>query len=63
MDIPRMMNTQNYTAAEKAIRLAINEVERSGASIHLTKAVIKLSEALSHVADHVDGEIEKKRGL
>lgn len=47
-------NQQLWTPAEFAIYNAIQEVEKMGADISLTNAVIKLSESQNHVADYLD---------
>lgn len=52
--IPRRARSYQWTMAERAIRSAIDEVERAGASEDLTAAVILLGEAFDKVADHVD---------
>jgi hypothetical protein len=53
-DFPRRNRLDLNTPAEKAIYDAIQEVEKIGADVKLTEAVIKLNEARSLVADFVD---------
>lgn len=53
--LPRRCRVDLATPAEAAIRAAIAVVEAAGASESLTAAVVALSEALGHVADHVEG--------
>lgn len=52
---PRRNRVDLFTPAEKAIYDAVQEVEKAGADVRLTHAVIKLSEARDLVADFVDG--------
>ncbi len=42
--------------AELAIRNAVEEVEKAGADILLTKAVVRLSEAKDLVSDYFDNK-------
>lgn len=53
--IPTRADMQWMTAAELAIREAIQAVEAAGASVALTDAVTLLSKAQDRVADHVEG--------
>lgn len=53
-DIPRRIRVDLNEPAELAIRNAVKEVEKVGADIRLTKAVILLSEARELVADFID---------
>jgi hypothetical protein len=53
-DIPRRAQMLKWTPAERAIQHAVDEVERMGADVSLTTAVVKLGEARSAVADFVD---------
>lgn len=55
--IPRRIDTTMATPAEAAIRRAMQIVEETGASENLTKAIVKLQEALEHVANHVDDRL------
>jgi hypothetical protein len=55
-EFPRRSRLDLMTPAEKAIYEAINEVERIGADVKLTNAVIKLQEAKELVADFIDGK-------
>jgi hypothetical protein len=52
---PRRMILNQNVAAELAIHNAIIEVERIGADVGLTQAVLLLSEAKARVSDFVDG--------
>lgn len=54
-DIPRRSDLRLNTPAERAIRAALEEVERSGCDVRLTDAVVLLDEAREKVADFVDG--------
>lgn len=51
----RRNDVLRWTAAERAIQAAVDEVERAGAHPLLTDAVVLLSEAQARVADYVDG--------
>ena len=51
------------TPAELAIRNAVNEVEKAGADVKLTLAVIKLEEARCLVADYVDSQESEDEAL
>ncbi len=53
-DIPRRARLDLNTPAELAIRAAVAEVEKVGADIGLTQAVILLGQAREFVADYVD---------
>lgn len=53
--IPTRADMQWMTAAELAIREAMQAVEAAGASVALTDAVTLLSKAQNRVADHVEG--------
>ena len=59
LNISRRIRIDLMTPAELAITNAMHEVEKAGASIELTNAVIKLMEARNLVADHVDRELNK----
>lgn len=52
---PRRNCMDQYTSAEMAIAKAVDEVERVGASLHLTDAVSLLTKAQAKVADHMEG--------
>lgn len=54
--IPRRNRTDLQTIAEGKIREAMYEVEASGGSTHLTKAINLLSQALDAMADHHEGK-------
>lgn len=56
--IPRRIRLDLSEPAELAIRKAVDEVEKVGASIGLTKAVSLLHEARELVADYID-KVEK----
>jgi hypothetical protein len=45
------------TGAELAITETMGAVEKAGASVALTDAVILLSKARDRVADHVEGNV------
>lgn len=53
--IPRRAHVEQWCPAEHAIAAAIDEVEKMGADIRLTEAVILLGHAQSRVGDFVDG--------
>jgi hypothetical protein len=55
MSIPRRIQIENFTPAERAIYDAVHVVESVGADVRLTRAVMLLQEARSLVADYVDG--------
>lgn len=54
-EIPRRIRIDLATPEEMAIRNAIAAVEAMGADVRLTQATILLDQALSKVADYVDG--------
>ena len=54
MHIPRRVYVPSWTAAERAIQAAVDEVEKMGADVRLTDAIILLGAAKSAVADVVD---------
>ena len=53
-DIPRRSYTDRHCAAESAIARAMAAVEAMPASVHLTDAVVLLSQAKDKVADFID---------
>jgi hypothetical protein len=53
-EIPRRIRIDLMTPAELAIRNAMAEVEKAGADVLLTDAVILLQQAQNKVADFVD---------
>ena len=55
--LPRRIQLDKCTPAELAIQNAVWEVEKMGADVRLTNAVILLSEARDQVADFVDGVV------
>jgi hypothetical protein len=55
VDFPRRSCVDQWTPPERAIAEAVDAVERAGASVHLTDAVILLGKAQNAVADHVEG--------
>lgn len=59
--IPRRVRVDKMTAAELAIRTAIEVVEAAGADVRLTDAVILLGAAKDSVADFVDDTRERRR--
>lgn len=54
MNTPRRIRIDLNEPVELAIRNAINEVEKVGADIKLTKAVCLLDEAKNLVSDFID---------
>lgn len=61
IQFPRRNCVDQWTPTEKAIADAVDAVERAGASVHLTDAVILLTKAQAKVADHVEGLPEAAR--
>lgn len=57
INIPRRVNLHEFTPAEKAIYKAASEVEKMGADVLLTDAVILLQQAQDKVADYVDAKL------
>lgn len=55
MDIPRRAFIEKQTEAERKIQEAVDAVEKMGADVRLTEAVILLGKAKDRVADFVDG--------
>lgn len=60
METPRRLRLDLNEPAELAIHNAIQEVEKMGADVGLTKAVNLLSEAKSLVADYIDATTQNK---
>lgn len=58
-DFPRRNNLTYLTPAETAIWNAIQEIEKLGADVRLTEAIVKLQEAREWVADFVDDNLIK----
>ncbi len=56
-EIPRRIRMDLMTPAELAITHAIGEVEKAGADVKLTEAVITLSKARDLVADFIDSTL------
>lgn len=54
MNIPRRNNLETQTPAEKAIGIAISEVEMMGADKSLTEIVMMLSRVKEILSDYVD---------
>lgn len=54
-EVPRRVDTQRWTPAERAIFDAVEAVEAMPADARLTAAVILLGQARHKVADYVDG--------
>lgn len=54
METPRRNRLDLNTPAEKAIYNAMQEIEKAGADVRLTEAVILLSKAREMVADFID---------
>ena len=59
-EIPRRSRLDHNTDAELAIRAAVDAVERIGADVRLTDAVVLLQEAREAVADYVDGVNQRR---
>lgn len=57
MSFPRKIRLDLATPAEVAIRSAIDVVEKLGADVRLTNAVILLGQALDQVSHYVDEQI------
>lgn len=57
---PRRSRLDLCEAAEKIIYDAIQEVEKLGADVRLTNAVVKLSEAKDLVSDFIDEQISNR---
>lgn len=53
--LPRRVYADLWTPAERAIQAAVDEVEKAGADVRLTEAVMLLAMARECVADFVDG--------
>jgi hypothetical protein len=51
---PRRFMIDKLSPAELAIKKAVEEVEKAGADVKLTDAVMKLNEAFNLVADFVE---------
>lgn len=56
-EIPRRIKLNEMTPAERAIQAAIWEVEKAGADVKLTEAVILLGKAKDLVSDYVDRDL------
>lgn len=56
-EIPRRIQLDKMIPAELAIHNAIQEVEKIGADVRLTNAVIKLQEAKDLISDFTDEKI------
>jgi hypothetical protein len=54
-EIPRRNQINRWTAAERLIDAAVQEVEAVGADVRLTDAVNLLQAARESVADYIDG--------
>mgnify|MGYP001595300047 CR=1 FL=1 len=57
METPRRIRLDLNNAAELAIHNAIQEVEKLGADVRLTNAVIKLQQAKDDVSNYVDAQM------
>lgn len=57
MTTPRRIRLDLNNAAELAIHNAIQEVEKLGADVRLTNAVIKLQQAKDDVSNYVDAQM------
>lgn len=58
---PRRSRLDLCTPAELAIYNAMTEVEKVGADVRLTEAVILLSQAKDKVADYIDEQLAKEK--
>ena len=56
MEFPRRIRMDRWAPAEHAIHEAVEAVERTGADVRLTRAVMLLQEARTLVADFVDDD-------
>jgi cell fate (sporulation/competence/biofilm development) regulator YlbF (YheA/YmcA/DUF963 family) len=54
LEVPRRVRLDLMTPAEKAIYDAGQEIEKLGADVRLTEAVVLLMEARNKVADFID---------
>lgn len=57
METPRRIRIDLNNAAELAIHNAIQEVEKLGADVRLTNAVIRLQQAKDEVSNYVDAQM------
>ena len=53
-EIPRRIRLDKMKPAEKAIHAAVGEVEKIGADVRLTDAIILLQQAKDKVSDYID---------
>ena len=60
MELPRRIQLDKCTPAEKTIHAAMLAVEAMPADVLLTEAVVLLSQAKNKVADYVDREEAKQ---
>jgi hypothetical protein len=63
MSIPRKVDINRQTVAERAIRHAMAEVEAMGADELLTDAVILLDQAFDKCAEYTDAQIARSAGI
>jgi len=56
-EMPRRIKLDSQLPAELAIGIAIYEVEKLGADVKLTDAVIALEKALNLVSDYIDEQV------
>jgi hypothetical protein len=61
--IPRRCHIDMSVPAELAIREAVDKVERMGADVRLTRAVVLLGEARDLVSDYVDSHIDSYQNV
>lgn len=61
MDNPRRNRLDLNTPAELAIHEAIQKVEMVGCHERLTKVIVLLGKAKTHLSDYVDDEIARKK--
>lgn len=57
-NFPRKNRLDLYTPAEVAIYNAVQEVEKLGADVKLTEAVILLSQAKDKVGDYINAQLK-----
>lgn len=53
--IPRRAQMQEWTTEEKELFHLMQEIEKLGGSVKLTKCITLLSEARDALADHIEG--------
>lgn len=53
-NVPRRIRLDLMTPAETAIHIAMIEVEKAGADVRLTDAIVLLQQAREKVSDYID---------